>query len=61
MVASRSIAPGYLQSLGYEKRFHTAWTRTGHPTGFDRRQKMPTLGLVMERRELECSYDFLRV
>ena len=29
-IASRSITPGYLQLLGYEKRFHTAWTRCGH-------------------------------
>jgi hypothetical protein len=27
--ASRSITPGYLQLLGYEKRFHTAWVKTG--------------------------------
>ena len=23
------ITPGYLQLLGYEKRFHTAWTQNG--------------------------------
>src|ERR1019366_1446583 len=29
-IASRSITPGYLQLLGYEKRFHTAWAHNGH-------------------------------
>ena len=29
-VASRSITPGCLQLLGYEKRFQTAWTHSGH-------------------------------
>ena len=29
-IASRSITPGYLQLLGFEKRFHTAWTLLGH-------------------------------
>jgi hypothetical protein len=28
-VASRSITPGCLQLLEYEKRFHTAWTQSG--------------------------------
>ena len=28
-VASRSIAPGCVQFLGDEKRFHTAWIKTG--------------------------------
>jgi hypothetical protein len=27
-IASRSITPGYLQLLGYEKRFHTAWVKS---------------------------------
>ena len=27
---SRSITPGYLQLLGYEKRFHTACLGSGH-------------------------------
>ena len=26
---SRSITPGYLQLLGYEKRIHTAWVTSG--------------------------------
>jgi len=30
VVASRSIAPGCVQFLGDEKRFHTAWTHSGH-------------------------------
>ena len=29
-VASRSIAPGCVQFLGDEKRFHTAWTPRRH-------------------------------
>jgi hypothetical protein len=24
------VEPGYLQLLGYEKRFHTAWTQRRH-------------------------------
>jgi hypothetical protein len=27
--------PGYLQLLEYEKRFHTAWTRSGHSEGVE--------------------------
>ena len=27
-IASRSITPGYLQLLGYEKRFHTGWVQS---------------------------------
>jgi len=32
-IASRSITPGYLQLLGFEKRFHTAWTHRRHRDG----------------------------
>ena len=31
---SRSITPGYLQLLGYEKRIHTAWTQKRHSSSW---------------------------
>ena len=42
-VASRSITPGCLQLLGYEKRFHTAWTRSGHSVAASGTDYLPSL------------------